>query len=217
MSQTSPASPLEATSRLRLMGLGSAVLGSALVMGTLTAMNMMESRDKQEGEQTVSSFEVKRRPPPPAAKPKPKPRKRKQSRKTAAPLPNLGAALSGVDFGLPGLGDALADATDSLLGDVQDVVMTEDAVDEVPRPVQRAAAPYPPRARAKGIEGFVSVSMLIDQSGGVKDLQILEAQPPGVFDDVALAALRGWRFQPAMYEGRAVAVRVRQTLRFALE
>jgi len=199
------------------MGLGSAVLGSALVMGTLTAMNMMESRDKQEVEQTVSSFEVKRRPPPPAAKPKPKPRKRKQSRKTAAPLPNLGAALSGVDFGLPGLGDALADATDSLLGDVQDVVMTEDAVDEVPRPDQRAAAPYPPRARAKGIEGFVSVSILIDQSGGVKDLQILEAQPPGVFDDVALAALRGWRFQPAMYEGRAVAVRVRQTLRFALE
>ena len=217
MSKPSPSSVLQGTLRLRLMGIASAVFGTILVMGTLTAMNLMESRDKKTAEEVVSQFQVKRRPPPPAAKPKPKPKPKKRSRKTAAPLPNLGAALSGVDFGLPGLGDALADATDSLLGDVQDVVMTEDAVDEVPKPVQRAAAPYPPRARAKGIEGFVSVSMLIDQSGAVKDLQVLEAQPPGVFDEVALAALRGWRFQPAMYEGRAVAVRVRQTLRFALE
>ena len=59
--------------------------------------------------------------------------------------------------------------------------------------------------------------MLIDTDGGVKDLQVLEAQPPGVFEDAALAALRNWTFRPAQYEWRSVAIRVLQTYRFSWE
>lgn len=199
------------------LALCSALGGSAVVLVTLVAMNALEMRKQAEPEKTVSSFEVKRRTPPPAAKPKPKPKPKKKNRRQATPLPNLGPSLSGASFGLPGLSDALSDATDSLLGDVSDTVMTEDTVDELPKPTSRVPAPYPARARAKGIEGFVEVTMLIDTDGGVKDLQVLEAQPPGVFEDAALAALRNWTFRPAQYEGRSVAIRVRQTYRFSLE
>ncbi len=191
--------------------------GASVVMMTMVLMNTLEALDAKELGPTVSSFEVRKTPPPKTTKRKPKPKKKKKSRRPAAPLPSLGVSLSGLDFGLPGLGDALSDATTRLIGDVDDVVMTEDAVDEVPRATARSAAPYPARARAKGIEGFVTVSMLIDATGAAKDMQVLEANPPGVFDAAATAALRTWRFDPAIYEGRPVAVRVRQTLRFALE
>ncbi len=201
----------------RLLAGGLSLVGAAVVLGTVVWMNALEALDKNQHQQAVSSFEVRKSKPPPARKRKPKPKPKPKSARPAAPLPDLGVSLSGIDFGLPGLGDALADATTRLIGDVEDVVMTEDAVDEVPRATQRSAAPYPARARAKGIEGFVVVSMLVDNQGAVKDLQVVEASPVGVFEDSALAALRSWRFDPAMYEGRPVAVRVRQTLRFALE
>ena len=191
--------------------------GTVGVLSVLLLMNAAAKDDTQEKAKTVSSFEIKHRAPPPKSKPNPKPKSRKKARKNPAPLPNLGPSLSGVSFGLPGLGDALADASDSLLGAVSDVVMSEDAVDERPRPKQRTSAPYPARARAKGVEGFVTVSMLVDADGTVKDLSVLASSPPGVFEDATLAALRTWRFEPAQYEGRSVAVRVRQTLRFALE
>lgn len=193
------------------------VAGASLVLMTMVLMNTLEALEAKELGPPVSSFEVRKPPPPKAQKRKPRPKPKKQARRPAAPLPDLGVALSGIDFGLPGLGDALSDATSSLIGDVEDVVMTEDAVDEVPQATSRSAAPYPARARAKGIEGYVTVSMLVDATGAVKDMQVLEAVPPGVFEDSALAALRTWRFDPAMYEGRPVSVRVRQTLRFALE
>ena len=204
--------------RRRLGAVAVSLGGAVLVLGTLLAMNQLEALDKKQLDKQVASFKVERKAkPPPSRKPKPKPKPKSKPRKAAAPLPDLGVSLSGVDFGLPGLGDALADATNQLLGDVQDVVMTEEAVDEAPVPAERTAAPYPSRARAKGIEGYVSVSMLVDADGRVKDVEVLESQPAGVFDESATSALRTWRFQPAMYEGRAVAVRVRQTLRFALE
>ena len=46
---------------------------------------------------------------------------------------------------------------------------------------------------------------------------VVESDPPDTFDDAAIEAARGWRFEPGRDEGNPVAVRVRQTLRFSLE
>jgi protein TonB len=76
---------------------------------------------------------------------------------------------------------------------------------------------YPQRLRDKGIEGHVTMSVLVNATGGVERVKIIESKPPGVFDDVAQQAIRGWRFQPGTYEGEAVKVWVRQTFRFELK
>ena len=50
--------------------------------------------------------------------------------------------------------------------------------------------------------------------GRVRDARIVSADPAGVFDAAALAALRGWRFAPPTAE--TANARYRQALEFAL-
>ncbi|TNE84876.1 MAG: energy transducer TonB [Deltaproteobacteria bacterium] len=193
------------------------LLGTGGVFGGVIAMNAAAEMANDRDHSAVTSFNVQTRPkPPPTQKPRPKRSKPKPQKAAAAPLPNLGVAMSGVDFGLPGLDGALGEMTDALLGDVKDVVMTEDSVDSVPTLTTRTRAPYPSRARAKGIEGFVTVSMLVGADGNVSDVKVLEAEPAGVFDEAALMTVKAWQFTPATYEGRPVSIRVTQTIRFEL-
>ena len=103
-----------------------------------------------------------------------------------------------------------------LIEDQGDVVMTAKTVDIPPRPVDRKAPQYPRRARKKGVEGYVILSMLIDENGKVKDVLVVESQPTETFDDAALDVVWSWRFQPGEYKGKSVSVRVTQTLRFEL-
>ena len=196
-------------------GVGSAALGTAFVLGLVLAMNGGDPPASQAVSRAAASFETA--PPPKAAPPKrPKREAPKKRARAAPPLPALTASLSGLSFGLDAFEGADLDA-DALLGDVGDVVMTEDAVDDPPRPMTRTAAAYPARARQKNIEGDVTLSLLVGADGGERDGTVLEAHPAGVFEEAAVAAVRTWRFAPATYQGRPVPVRVQQTLRFALE
>ncbi|MCO4745732.1 MAG: energy transducer TonB [Proteobacteria bacterium] len=193
------------------------MLGSAGVFGGVIVMNAAAEMANDRTGGPVSSFEVAKRPkPPPTKKPRPKRSKPRPKRASAAPIPSLGVAMSGVDFGLPGMDGALGEMSQALLGDVRDVVMTEDSVDSVPSLMTRTRASYPSRARAKGVEGFVTLSMVVGPDGHVSDVRVLEAQPAGVFDDAALTTVKAWQFAPATYEGRPVPIRVTQTIRFEL-
>jgi protein TonB len=163
-------------------------------------------------------------PPPPKQRQEPPPRPQKQPpkdrpAKPAPPTPMLGAQLRGLDLGLGGpVGTGGLDAAKGKLletGAAKSLVMTEESVDEPPRPISRRAPEYPPRAR-RGVTGQVTVSLLIGARGEVVDVKVLEAEPAGVFEDAALTAVRQWRFQPATYKGEPVRVWVRQTLRFKL-
>jgi protein TonB len=76
---------------------------------------------------------------------------------------------------------------------------------------------YPPRARQQGIEGWVVVEFTISPAGTVKDPRVLEAQPPSVFEQAALNAIRRWRYNPRVENGVAVAREGAQVrLRFEL-
>lgn len=190
--------------------------GTALTVGLLLALHGELGSPAKPPTTEPVAFDV---PEPPKPKPKtrkPKPKPKKTSAKPP-PVPALTAGLAGLSFGLPGFDGALDGAADALLGDVGDVVMTEDAVDTAPVPRSRVAPEYPARARAKNVSGYVTFSLLVGSDGGLQDVRILEASPPGVFEEVAMAAIRQWRFDPATYEGRPVTTRARQTLRFELE
>ena len=126
--------------------------------------------------------------------------------------------MQSVSLGMPAADvDMSRDGAAELLGNMKASVMTEDAVDSKPRPTRRAAAPYPARARAKGVTGFVTMSLLINERGGVDRVKVLRADPPGVFEETAQTAIRNWQFEPATYGGEPVKVWANQTIRFELK
>ncbi|MCB9737997.1 MAG: energy transducer TonB [Deltaproteobacteria bacterium] len=166
-------------------------------------------------------------PPPPKPKPKPKqapppPQRaaRPAPRSAAPPPPPVGGALAGLGYAMPGMGagsiDGAASRATAGAVDAKAAVMTESAVDAPPRATVRRPPVFPRRARALGQEGKVTLSVLIDEDGKVEQVRVLDADPPGVFDEAAIEAVRGWRFEPARYQGNKVRVWARQTLRFRL-
>ncbi len=86
-----------------------------------------------------------------------------------------------------------------------------------PRALSRAAPQYPASARHKGLEGRVVLQLLVDERGQVRDVRVLDADPPGVFDDAAVAAARRFSFEPATAAGRPTQAWVRQVIRFTLD
>jgi protein TonB len=134
-------------------------------------------------------------------------------------MPNLASAISGVDFNIPGFGtdDGLAKGSDRILGDTnKKLVMTEDAVDNPPRPRSRVQPEYPEKARQRGITGYVTLSLLINDLGEVERVKVLDASPPGMFEQNAIASIRQWQFEPASYQGEPVKAWAKQTLRYEL-
>jgi len=199
-------------------GLAFMIVGSAGVIGTLLMINRLaEGPDRQEVT-TTSTFSVEKRPEPPPKRverrQRPEPRR---SRQEAPPMVSLDSSLSGIDFGIPGLeADDFGSLQDQLLGDTSNVVMTDDSVDSPPRPTYQAPVDYPSSARARGVQGYVVLSLLISAAGEIEKVQVLEAEPAGIFEDYAIQGVRNWRFEPAQYQGRSVKVWARQRIRFDL-
>jgi len=63
-----------------------------------------------------------------------------------------------------------------------------------PTPEQIVPARYPQDALLSGATGKVDMDFRIDADGHVRDVRVLHAQPAGVFEQAAVAALRQWRF-----------------------
>jgi len=77
---------------------------------------------------------------------------------------------------------------------------------------------YPEDARRKGTEGWVRLEFTVNERGRVRDIVVVAAEPQGVFEDVASAALSRWRFRPPVAaDGRPVPLRTSVQLRFELE
>ncbi|MEM9304167.1 MAG: energy transducer TonB [Pseudomonadota bacterium] len=200
-------------------GFLSMLMGSALVFLTVVMINRYAEGPGAEEELSAAKidFEKKDKPKPKKVVQQKKPPPPKPSRRPPTPLTGLNSNLAGLDLGLPGFStDDLGDLSGDLLGGADDVVMTDDSVDEAPRPTRQSAMPYPPRAKAKGIEGYVMLSLLISPTGDVERVKLLEAVPAGVFDDVAITGVKGWKFEPATYKGESVRVWAKQRVRFDL-
>ncbi|MDE0419988.1 MAG: energy transducer TonB [Gammaproteobacteria bacterium] len=68
---------------------------------------------------------------------------------------------------------------------------------------------YPTDAKANGVEGRVVVRYDVTVAGTVANAVVIESEPPGIFDDAALAAVRSWRFRPMVVHGEVVAAPMR--------
>ena len=74
---------------------------------------------------------------------------------------------------------------------------------------------YPEQARKRGVEGWVELAFTVTPNGTVEDVEVRNASPADVFDDAAVRAIRGWRFEPVERNGERVAQRAMVRLRFA--
>ena len=74
---------------------------------------------------------------------------------------------------------------------------------------------YPEAARKRGVEGWVELAFTVTPNGTVEDVEVRNASPANVFDDSAVRAIRGWRFETVERNGEKVAQRAMVRLRFA--
>lgn len=196
------------------------IIGASLVLSSIVIMNRYTSSQDKKKETASQAFAVvkQERPKPKKKLKKPKPKRTtRRTNRAPTPLKGLNSALSGIDMGLPGIVSGDLDKIDSgILGNSQANIMTEDAVDVAPRATSRGRFIYPRSAKKQGIRGYVTLSLLISESGRIEQVSVIESSPQGVFDDAALKGIRSWRFDAAQYQGRAVKTWVKQKIRFDL-
>lgn len=68
--------------------------------------------------------------------------------------------------------------------------------DKRAKPVKKPPAVYPKDALSQGIEGRVRVRLLVSGAGKVLETNVIESEPPGVFDYSALKAAKSYVFPP---------------------
>ena len=85
---------------------------------------------------------------------------------------------------------------------------TARQLDVYPQPLSMPQPVYPEPASANGVHGEVTLLVLVDEAGTVREVSVVEAQPEGYFEAAALAAYQDVRFEPARKDGRPVRSRV---------
>lgn len=126
----------------------------------------------------------------------------------AAPPPvDPNASANGV---LGGTGNAEPAAATNRVYDMGDL-------DSLPTVVGTCAAEYPAFARQTRQAGFVMLQFTLDEGGRVQGARVRASQPPGVFDQAALAGIRNCRYTVPKVGGRPVSVTFRHRMSFRLE
>jgi protein TonB len=81
---------------------------------------------------------------------------------------------------------------------------TAKQLDVHPQAAQPVRPVYPDGVADAGAEGYVTLKLLIDDAGKVREVSVVDALPPGAFEESALAAFRAARFLPGQRNGRPV-------------
>jgi protein TonB len=81
----------------------------------------------------------------------------------------------------------------------------------------RYVAPeFPERALTQKVSGVVVVEFTVDVNGEPRDVRVVSAEPAGLFDRAAIAAVRRWRYETVMVDNVPTEVPARTSIRFAL-
>jgi protein TonB len=83
-------------------------------------------------------------------------------------------------------------------------------------PIVRIDPQWPREALLEGREGWVEVEFTILPDGSVADPEVLQSEPPRLFDRNAIRAILRWKFKPRIVDGQPVARRAVQRIDFNL-
>jgi protein TonB len=207
----------------RIVALLAALVIPYLIINLVVSLNEKDFHNDQVADKQVN-FDVKKQQQ--IKKPKPKKKPKVKRRQMNQPLPsikpsNVGSSLSngGLSFGVPLFDEAeFADIGDGgLLDSFADNTMDRDSVDTPPKVKKRSPIVYPELARRQGVSGYVTMNVLIDESGNVEDVEIVDSDPEEIFDLKADSNIRRWKFEPATYNGKRVKVWAMQKIVFKLD
>ncbi len=84
-------------------------------------------------------------------------------------------------------------------------------------PLVRAEPRYPQQAKARKLEGYVRVRLVIDETGSVDDVEVIESEPRGVFEREAIRAAWRCKFSPKQVDGQAVSQVATMKYEFKME
>ena len=140
----------------------------------------------------------------------PKPKK-PQLPKTSVNQQNVN--MQKLPFTMPDVQTDLELSNQSFLGDAA-VGMGFGDSDVIP--LVRQNPVYPEKAKRRKIEGYVTARLQINADGTVDDVEIIDAQPRGVFEREARRALFKYKFKPRLQDGQPVPQVATQTLEFKL-
>jgi TonB family protein len=90
-----------------------------------------------------------------------------------------------------------------------------DPVEQEARRVKEVRPVYPDVARQAGIEGIVSMSVLINKDGTVEKVEVLSGEQ--ALRDAAVTAVRQWRYRPFVLDGTPVPVLTTVNLGFRIQ
>ena len=123
----------------------------------------------------------------------------------ARPPPNLPPPQAEWDTGDAAAG--LESASPGAVVEVVDVELTVPVVEEAELlPIIKVAPTYPPDAIEGNVAGSVLLEFSITALGAVRDPVVLEAEPPGVFDQAALDAVGKFKYKPKVVDGESVEI-----------
>jgi protein TonB len=63
---------------------------------------------------------------------------------------------------------------------------------------------YPPAAKARGIEGWVTVQFDVGADGSTRNVTVVDAKPLTVFDRATVKAVSDWKYSPKIQDGKPV-------------
>jgi protein TonB len=81
-------------------------------------------------------------------------------------------------------------------------------------PLVRMPATYPAKAKMRGIEGYVTARLSIGVDGSVTQVEVVKAEPAGIFEREAIRAMYRYKFKPKVVDGVAVEQQATQTIDF---
>ena len=76
---------------------------------------------------------------------------------------------------------------------------------------------FPLAARERAKSGWVDLQFMVMMDGSVGDIAVVGADPAGVFETTATDAVRKWKYQPILRDGKPINQRARVRVRFALQ
>ena len=85
---------------------------------------------------------------------------------------------------------------------------------DIPGPRRFGNATYPRDATAAGIAGAVQLEISLNEQGIITDARVVRSVP--MLDEAAVKAVREWRYDPVVVNGKAVPARMVVTVNFSL-
>jgi TonB family protein len=84
------------------------------------------------------------------------------------------------------------------------------------KPIKFTRPDYPRKAIYEGIEGFVTVEFVVNTSGKVKDIKVIDSKNGSYFKPPVLLSLNKTEFSPLLIDGQPTEQRVRRTFTFVI-